>query len=180
MKKVVFDLDDTLWNLNERAAEILNIDYSKLDTFIVGENNHLTEEEKEKLIKLYSDPYLWKDMKLVPGAKLIKQLENYKAEVYINSNCMNEEVQKYKRSFLSDLIGLPDERIILNISSATHKPMDDDIFILVDDSPFNIQKSNAKYNIIPNKPWNQHVKADFRFNTLEDIIDWCKILLIEG
>lgn len=30
MRNIVFDLDDTLWNLNKKASELTGINYNKL------------------------------------------------------------------------------------------------------------------------------------------------------
>ena len=54
------------------------------------------------------------------------------------------------------------------------------MFIFVDDSPFNIMKSTATYNIVPNKPWNQNIdKYVIRINSLPEIIHFCKQVLKE-
>ena len=176
MKKIVFDLDDTLWDLNKRACKLANVDYMKLTTFLLTDNKNLKKREKEKLLSLYGNPMLWNDIKWLDGVERLKNLEKLGAKVYINSNCMNQRVLDYKRSFLSDALKLPNDQIILNVSEATKKYMIDDMYIFVDDSPYNILKSNAEYNILFNRPWNQNIIAT-RFNNLNKIIDICEVLL---
>jgi hypothetical protein len=106
-------------------------------------------------------------------------LEQFGAKVYINSNCLNQEIVNFKRSFLHKELGIPDDQIILNIiTDVKVKPLDNDMYIFIDDSPYNISNSKAKYNIIPNKPWNKSVKG-YRCNTLKEIIELCKSLLNE-
>lgn len=176
MRKVVFDLDDTLWRLNERAANIAGIDSNLLNCFLVTENTLLTPDQKERVLKIYQSKSLWDNISYESGYERLKDLEQYDCKVYINSNCITKEVADYKRSFLSKDLGLPDKQIILNVEkSSTEKEMLDNTYIFIDDSPFNIANSNAKYTIIPNRLWNQDVKNDhtilIRCDTLNEIID---------
>lgn len=53
IKNVVFDLDDTLWPLNKKAAAMANIELSKLTNFIVEDNVLLTSDEKRRLLEVY-------------------------------------------------------------------------------------------------------------------------------
>lgn len=48
MKKIIFDVDDTLWSLNKKVCTNLNIPYEKIITFSVYENPLLTKNEKKK------------------------------------------------------------------------------------------------------------------------------------
>ena len=54
------------------------------------------------------------------------------------------------------------------------------MFIFVDDSPFNIADSTAKYTILLDKPWNQEIQADestlFRRNTFTEVMTLIKQL----
>ena len=179
MKKVVFDLDDTLWALNKRACEMANVDYNKIDTFKLTENKLLTDEEKSRMLKIYNSIDLWKNIKWEDGVTDLMSLKQFGAKVYINSNCLNQEVADFKRSFLHKELGIPDDQIILNIMTDVKvKPLDNDMYIFIDDSPYNINNSKAKYNIIPNRPWNKSVEG-YRCNTLKEIIELCKSLLNE-
>ena len=181
MKKyiVVFDLDDTLWNLNEKACKIAGVDYNKIRNFKLHENPLLTDSEKDKLWELYQNPILWKDLEWLDGAKDIKDLESDEVEVWLVSNCLNINVEQFKRSILSKELGLPDNRIMLNVKvSVGDKKMPKNTYIFVDDSPYNLNDSTAKYKIIPDRPWNRDYKnADtYRFNNLRDIIAFIKVL----
>lgn len=182
MKKIVFDLDDTLWNLNKRACELTGIDYNKITTFKATENRNLTIDEKNKLLNMYQNPSLWDHITYCKGAEYIHKLEKLGVKVYINTNCMTKSVADFKRKFLSRDLHLPNDQIIIKVEESTnHKILDSDVFIFVDDSSFNIEKSTAKYTIIPNKPWNQTVVNNnsdlLRFNSLIDIINCIEILV---
>lgn len=176
---VVFDLDDTLWNLNEKACKIAGVDYNKIRNFKLHENLLLTDSEKDKLWELYQNPMLWKDLEWLDGAKDIKDLESDEVEVWLVSNCLNINVEQFKRSILSKELGLPDNRIMLNVKvSVGDKKMPENTYIFVDDSPYNLNDSTAKYKIIPDRPWNRDYKSvdTYRFNNLRDIIAFIKVL----
>ena len=186
MRNIVFDLDDTLWHLNKKASELTGINFNKLKTFITVENPLLTEEEKTKLLDIYGNPILWNDIELIDGAKSIYSLEQLADDIriYIISNCMNQQVADYKRSFLSKEFGIPDDQIILNVSSSSKKKkMMDDVYILIDDSPYNVIDSKAKYTIIPNKPWNQNVENSntklLRIDDFNDILNIVRSIILE-
>lgn len=185
MRKVVFDLDDTLWNQTKRACKLADVNYHKIRNFVVKDNPYLTDDEKVRLLNIYKNPVLWSNINWISGADQIYFLEMLAEDVkvYIVSNCMNEEIRRYKRSFLSKALGIPDKQIILNVEkSAKEKVLPDDMYIFVDDSPFNIEKSTAKYTIIPNKPWNQKVQNPntelFRFNDFSNMMEFIKLLII--
>ena len=186
MRNIVFDLDDTLWHLNKRASELTGIDFNKLKTFVTRENPLLTEEEKTILLDIYANPILWEKIEWIDGAKSIYSFEQLADDIriYIISNCMNQQVADYKRSFLSKELGIPDNQIILNVSiGAKKKKMIDNVYIFVDDSPYNIADSKAKYTIIPNKPWNQNVENSntklLRIDDFNDILNVVKFLILE-
>lgn len=54
IRKVVFDLDDTLWPLNKRACKLTNVDFDKIRNFVLSENPLVTEDERERLSKIYN------------------------------------------------------------------------------------------------------------------------------
>lgn len=181
IKNVVFDLDDTLWPLNKKAAAMAKIELSKLTNFVVEDNILLTSNEKRRLLEVYNSIDLWKDIQYEPKATEIYKLEELNAKVYINSNCLTQEIADFKRSFLSDVFNLPQNQIILNVVSCPRdKRMIDNMFIFADDSPFNIAKSTAKYNLVPNKAWNRviHNENIHRFDSFEELYNFCTNTLI--
>lgn len=186
MRNIVFDLDDTLWHLNKRASELTGIDFNKLKTFVTRENPLLTEEEKTILLDIYANPILWEKMEWIDGAKSIYSFEQLADDikVYIVSNCMNQQVADYKRSFLSKELDIPDNQIILNVSmGAKKKKMIDNVYIFVDDSPYNIADSKSKYTFIPNKQWNQNVENSntklYRVDDFNDILNMIRSIILE-
>ena len=66
------------------------------------------------------------------------------------------------------------------VSCPKDKRMIDNMFIFADDSPFNIAKSTAKYNLVPNKAWNRVIYNEniYRFDSFEELYSFCKNTLI--
>lgn len=166
MRKVIFDIDDTAWGFNDRICNILGIDINKIKNFYIKNNEELDENQKKLLLEKYSDSKMFRDIKWYDGFDTIFELEQLNCEVYINSNCNTQDVKEAKHIELVDKIGFSDEKVILNIvEDSKHKNLDNDIYILVDDSPFNIAKSTAKYNIVLRKPWNT---SEYGLKTMEN------------
>lgn len=66
------------------------------------------------------------------------------------------------------------------VSCPRDKHVIDDMFIFADDSPFNIVKSTANYNLVPNKAWNRviHNENIHRPDSFEEPYNFCKNTLI--
>jgi len=181
MKKIIFDLDDTMWSLNAKACALANVDINKLVYFNLSLNKDLTKAEREKLCSIYSDPGLWKNIKYYKGAKKIYKLEKHKdVKVFINSNSMNQDVRAYKRSILSKDLNLPNKQIILN--SSCRKKNIKGAFIFIDDNPDNILHAESEYYIMLDKPWNQKLKGKniFRCYSFEEILETIEKLIKES
>ena len=151
-RKIVFDVDDTLWSLNKRVCKEINIPYENIITFSVYENPLLTDAEKEKLIAAYGNPEYFKNIQWFDG---IERIIDLNADVYFHSNSMNVQCSKYKRKELRKVLDIPDDHII--IENMREKKIDTDTFIFVDDAVHNILASNAEYNIMIRTPWNQSI-----------------------
>ena len=161
MSNIVFDMDDILWGLNEKATKILGIDFNKIICPNARHNPLLTDKEKDELIAMYGNPDLWKDVVWYDGATNIRDLEKYGHKVWIKSNCMNTGVRDFKDTFTSPTFNLPKDQIILDISQEA-KTLMEDVLIFCDDLPPNILNSTAKYTLFLDKPWNQDVTVGIR------------------
>lgn len=156
-KIVVFDVDDVLWSLNRRVSEITGIDYNKFTTFSIHDNTLLTEDEKRTVLQVYQGHELFEEMKFYSGVTRINQLN---ADVRINSNACSEAAAELKRNQVSGILNLPAEKIVITVvDDIKKKKMDDNVFVFVDDSPYNIAASKATFNIVPKKPWNDTDEA---------------------
>lgn len=160
MKAIVFDMDDVMWNLNEKVAELTGIPYEKMDTFLVQDNQNLTNIEKGCILDAYQSPATFEDIRFRDGAiSLINELHSAHPEykVMVVSNCYGEAVRNRKLSQLRRILRLPEENICLHViglEAAGKKQLPDNVFIFIDDSPHNIENANAMHKIMPAKPYN--------------------------
>ena len=182
-KIVVFDVDDILWSLNEKAAKLANIPYEKLITFNVPDNPLLTEVEKARLIEIYNSDELFAEMNFYDGVTRLNTLD---ADVRIVSNVFSKGPANQKLTNLRKVIRLPYWQIHLNmVTNPYKKELPEDTYIFVDDSPYNIAGSTAIHNIMLRKPWNTSEFANkimgdiprVQFDTLNEIIDYIETIL---
>lgn len=185
-RKIVFDVDDILWGLNKIATDKANIDYNKIVVYSAKENYLLTEDERRRLLEVYSDPDTFRYINWYDGVEDIIRLEQKGAEVYINSNSFNIEISELKRKQLKSILDLPDDRLILNVlTDCKKKEIGDGVWCFVDDSPHNIASSTAVYNIAVKTPWNtsKHAldvigdKDVIILDTLKDVINHIDCIL---
>lgn len=180
-RKIVFDVDDVLWGFNERVSEMTGIPMKALVTYNINKNPTLTDKERKKIIDCYGSSETFKRIEWYDGVLDLLKLENNGYEVYINTNSLTDEIGELKRKQLKSVLALSDSRMSFNtISNPEHKSIDDDVYYFVDDSPHNIEKSNAEVNIVINKPWNTSEngvsimkgKNIVRFDTLRQVLDY--------
>lgn len=152
---IIFDMDDVMWNLNEKVAEINGIDYNKMSVFSVHDNPNLTDNEKSCILNSYTKAETFKDIVFIkPVIDLINKIYHDYTEypVHIVSNCGSYDVRDMKMPQLLNVLDLPEEYIHLNVidlNMPQKKKLPDNIFIFVDDSPHNILKANAVHKIMP-------------------------------
>lgn len=186
---VVFDIDDTLWPLTKRVAYKVGIDYSKLTAYRIEENPCVTPEQVKQVVELYSTGSTYRN---IPWYNGVRRINNLKAEVRINSNNLTEEVAAVKTEELAKVLTLPADKITMNIigEDYTYKKLPTTMFILVEDSPYNIARSKAVHNILIKAPFNssEYSMRITRANTigklhicdtLNDAIDLIEKLLEE-
>lgn len=162
MFKVVYDVDDTLWALNERVFARLEIDFRKDTEYNVMDNPLLTPEEGRALLDGFRQADTFVAMDFYPGADEILAVESLGATVHIHSHCYTPEIADLKRAQLRQL--LPDLNpnfinMALISTDPNGKELDEDTFIFVDDNPYNVKDSTAPINIMPKHPWNTTTKA---------------------
>ena len=161
--KVVYDCDDVLWDLNTHVANLKGIDPNCLVNFAMLENEALTIPERRAMLDGFRDAASFVDIKFYDGASEILHAEKLGATVMINSNAYNAEIAELKRQQLTRLLPeMAPEKMRINVidpDGACHKEIERDLFIFVDDSPFNIALSEAKINIMPTRLWNVTPKA---------------------
>lgn len=160
-KKTVFDVDDILWDMNGRVAKRTGIDYKKFTSFSVYENPNVTDAERRQILSLYMDSRLFTDIPFNDRiVKLVNRIYHEYPEfpVHISSNNSTKEIRDLKMEQLLSVLDLPEERIHLHVvnveTESCQKKFPDDIFLVADDSPHNIEMANAVHKIMPARPWN--------------------------
>lgn len=158
-KRAVFDVDDILWGLNEKVAEILGYDGNLITNFSIRKCTKIDADTQEKIIALYGNINTFKEMKFYEGVEDLLRLEEAGVEVSICSNSMTKDIAISKtEQLLRKIKGLREEQLQMNIiSEKTHhqKDIKSGIWVLVDDSPYNIAASEAEIDIMRPHPWNQ-------------------------
>lgn len=176
MRKVVYDVDDTLWNLDGTICNILSIDISLIVTYRVFDNPYLTEKQKNDIFSMYGNPDIFKRLEFYPGIERIFDLEKEgKAEVWISSANLNNAVRDIKLRRLMEIPNINKEHIRLTVGKNVHQGrVNGDI--LIDDSLQNIVDSNFEYNILMDMPHNRDLsmakdKNIIRVRTLQEAVD---------
>ena len=155
-KIIVYDLDEVLNNLNEYVYNFLKVPSASV--FNIKECKEYTEEQKVAILSMYRDPEVFKKLDLVDGGKEILDIESTgKAEVWINSNNLSDEVKQAKIQWLKEK--LPEfnmQHVVMQVKAAESKDGHDDAFIIVEDNLLNLRKySKDTIKILIDKSHNQ-------------------------
>lgn len=173
-RKAVFDVDDILWGLNERVAKIIGYDINLITNFSIRKCNQLDADTQERIISLYSDIDVFNNMDFYDGAEDLLMLEDAGIDVSLCSNSMTKDIADSKaEQLLRKIRGLRENQLQMNIISEkthNHKEMDSDIWVLVDDSPYNIANSKAEWDIMRPHPWNQSYEGKEIYKNKKPII----------
>lgn len=159
--KVVYDVDDVLWPCTQVVYDKLGLKSAPQEDFHIDNNPHLSAEEKAKLSQAFADVSNFTQMPFYSAARDIFKVEELGAEVEINSNCYSKAILKAKHEQLTQLFDSDlESKLKLNLVTphSNHKHIPKDVLIFVDDSPYNVAGSDAKYNLVPRRPWNDNPK----------------------
>ena len=160
--KVVYDVDDVLWGLDDYVMEFLGLDINDNIEYRISKSPIFTAKERKAIIDCFCDAKMFENMEFYPGADKITDVEKYGATVRIHSNCYSDAIAEQKRRQLYALLPQMKRSFIklLTVSpTADQKQVDQDAYIFVDDCPYNVALSMAKFNFVPRKPWNLTTKA---------------------
>lgn len=153
---VVYDVDDTLWGLDDLLYEDIGLSLDSSTVYSVGNNPNLTEEQKLYLLKGYADPEVFKRCQWYSGFERVFDLEvSSEASIWISSANFNERVKDVKfHRLTSEIPNINPEHVKLTVGTSYYQgrvPGD----VLVDDSLENVLKSNFKFNVLLDKPHNR-------------------------
>lgn len=166
----VFDGDDVLWPQFGPAAKSVGVDPSKLNNFVVQNNPYYTKEEKEKLFEAFRDVRLFEQAEFYPGIEKMVTLHELGVRIKIDSKCFTTDIAEVKRyRFKTVLPFLQDGDLNLTVCGKDHassgKQISKDVTFFVDDNPYNIIVSNATYNLLPTKTWNNSPEERYRMRS---------------
>ena len=157
--KVIYDVDDVLWDLNGYVLRQLGIPPERHVMYDVSQGPLLSATERQDILASFKDPAIFENIDFYPGADEILAVEALGGEVYIHSNNFNSAIAEHKRRQLRQLLpAMNPQRINLSIinHSTNTKQLLEDVLIFIDDSPYNVAKSQALVNIMPNKCYNTY------------------------
>lgn len=156
MINIVYDVDDVLNNLNDYVIGKLGLVYAS--NYNIRSCPEYTREQQDKILAMYNDPETFRNLKLVPGARdICKVEETGKARVWINSSCLNVEIEDIKRRcLLENIPGLNKDRLVFQVGYGMSKKQLDFTDIIVEDCITNLTKYNAQVEkILIDKKHNQ-------------------------
>ena len=181
---IAFDIDDILWPLNIHICEKHGIKYDDITEFKVPRNTKLTEEERNTLMSEYHNVEVFKQLEFYDGAERIRSLIDNGHDVWIFSHSLSQDIADVKIERLTKELNIPENKIICSIINkeqvTKEKELPDDLDYFIDDSPYNIAKSNAKENLLIKTPWNCSSNAKETmsgkvykyFDDLNEVIDY--------
>lgn len=188
--KIVFDIDDTLWGLNQHIGDDTGVVLSsQLTVYNPLDNKNLTTMQKSYMMTAYKHIETYKNIKWYEGVERINQLYLAGYDIEIKSNCYSEEIAHTKVAQLMQILNLPENAYNMQLitdADIGKKEIGEDVDIFVDDSPYNIATSKAKVNLVLKKPWNTSEWANgiigdkvvLYFDTFDDIMNYLNTVLV--
>lgn len=174
--KIIYDVDDTLWNLTDTVYEKNGLTRADATVYTVTDNPNLNKKQIKNIYRDFSDPHLFTECKFYDGHKRIFDIDKAgKADVYISSGNLTEAVRDVKLiRLLHEIPNIRPENIRMTVMSQVHqgRELGD---ILIDDSMRNIIDHDFTLNIVVAMPHNQNTivpnKNIIRAKTLNDAVD---------
>lgn len=155
--KVIYDCDDVLWPLTEKACKNQKVPYGKQKAYRLNDDDGLSEAEKTKLLDAFHDVQTFQEMEFYPEISDLSEISALGAEIAINSNCFNREIAELKREqLIAKLPFIYKKDLHINVVTprTNHKAVAEGTLAFVDDSPYNISTSQALLNLVPKRSWN--------------------------
>lgn len=157
LMRIVYDLDDVLWDLTRPVMQSLGLSDRIQTDYRLANDEHFTKSEKQAVTSAFCDPQSFAQIEFYPGADQIFNFAAPDVEVVVNSNVFSEAVAAVKQRRLCAFYPQISPTLFqLNLvtPSHNHKQIDSDTLVFIDDSPYNIAASKAKFNLMPHKTWN--------------------------
>jgi guanylate kinase len=165
------DYDDVLAHCNSYSLDVLNEKHST--NYTINDINSWDESSVyyEERLALYHDPDFVKNQPLIEGAKEFVHKLSKIANVYIVSAVFPECMSERAMRILKDFPDIKPENIILGASKEIYN-----LDFILDDSPSNIKKSNARFPVLMRRPWNDELSGLLSVNSYEDFLHIVEII----
>lgn len=152
--KIVYDVDDTLWGLNDVVYGKMEIPADMAVTFNCTDNPNLSEQQALDMLALYKDPHTYQLCEFYSGIERVFSADaSGDAEVWICSSCHNPAIAFVKNIRLSKEVPHSRPEHFYFDTDGKHFRVPGDV--LVDDRLKNITESDFRYNILIDKPYNR-------------------------
>lgn len=172
--RVGLDVDDTLYECNSYAVQIINSRHPDEEPLRVEDiktwgGGHRHSDER---IQLYHDPEFVRTQPVSKGAQeFVKKLSEI-ADVFfitaVPANCMSARAER----LIQDFPEIPPENIIMG----TRKDVIS-LDIMLDDGAHNISSSRAAYPVLFRKPWNTGLSGLLSVNGYDDFMHFCEMVM---
>ncbi len=171
--RVGLDVDDTLYECNSYALEIINCRHPDEEPMKIEEIKSWNGGGRyvEERIALYSDPEFVRTQPITEGAQaFVKKLSEI-ADVFmitaVPACCMSARAER----LIKDFPEIP----VQNIMMGTRKDMIS-LDIMLDDGAHNISSSRAAYPVLFRKPWNVGLSGLLSVNGYDDFLHFCEMV----
>lgn len=157
LRRVVYDVDDTLWDLTGMLCDNFGVNKEDHITYDPKDNPRLSDNEKQMFYEAFRDPEVFKQCRFFDGYEQIFDLEkDGSAEVWISSANLNESIMEVKRERLrNEIPNINMEHVSLTVAGTVHQGRVPG-YILVDDSLSNVANSDFEYYILIDMPHNRN------------------------
>ncbi len=171
--RIGLDVDDTLYECNSYALEIINRRHPDEEPIRLEEINGwgTSGRHPEERIALYSDPEFVRTQPITAGAQeFVKKLSQI-ADVFfitaVPACCMSARAER----LIQDFPEVP----VRNIIMGTRKDVIS-LDIMLDDGAHNISSSRAAYPVLFRKPWNANLSGLLSVNSYDDFLHFCEMV----
>lgn len=168
----VFDLDDMLWDLSGPVFRKAGTSFGLAVDFALRESPEITAAQRSRIIALFGEVDTFKNIQLYPAVAQLKALYDLGVNVMVKSNCLSQEIADAKYDVLKRALPYLDDRafrldVVDRGGALAGKELPENTTFFVDDSPLNIAKSTARYNLLPALSWNvsEHGMSSMRAKT---------------
>lgn len=171
--KIALDCDDTIYNCNPFAIELLNKE--KGTSYSVEDcNKWISESETEGVnerVKYFKEPWFYEKEPVLEGAQeFVKKLCKI-AEVFIVTSVPASCASTRMLAIMRDFPEINPNNIII----ATRKDVVE-VDILLDDGSHNIINAKAKYPVLMRKPWNKNLSGNLSVNNYDDFLHFVDVV----